>query len=240
MDQKKGYIGAEFDSFNDAFLENGAWVWPEEAPEWAGGPAGRKEFYAALREAWTVSSDPRKRMLVAQHSGPEVWTRLIKDENEMVRAAVALAGDENVHRMLASDSSSLVREYVVDYCSPVVLRYMADHETDTNILFHIAQRKDRPAQSILVARCWGQPEFLRKIIPLLSQAEKEHLLTHEAPEVRLRVGEYGNRRQARTVLEDCDIPEPQKIFVEYRLQELEEIADALTPLPIERQIEATL
>lgn len=240
MDQEKGYIEAEYDFFNDAFLENGAWVWPEEVPEWAGGPAGRKEFYASLREAWTVSSDPRKRMLVAQHSGPEVWSRLLKDENEMVRAAVALAGDENVHRALASDSSLLVREYVADYCSPVVLRYMADHETDTDILFHIAQRKDRPAQSILVGRCWEQPDFLRKIVPLLSQAEKEHLLTHEAPEVRLRVGEYGNRRQARAVLEDKDIPQTQKMFVEDHLQELEKIADALTPLPLERQIEATL
>ena len=240
MGQEKGYIEAEYDFFNVAFLENGAWVWPEEVPEWAGGPAARKEFYAALREAWTASSDPRKRMLVAQHSGPEAWNRLLKDENEMVRAAVALAGDENVHRVLASDSSSLVRQYVADYCSPAVLRYMADHETDANILLHIAKRKDRPAQSLLVARCWKQPEFLKKIIPLLSQAEKEHLLTHEAPEVRLRVGEYGNRRQARAVLDDKDIPETQKIFVEDRLQELEEIADALTPLPLERHIEATL
>ena len=58
--------------------------------------------------------------------------------------------------------------------------------------------------------------------------------------MRLRVGEYGNRRQARAVLDDKDIPETQKIFVEDRLQELEEIADALTPLPLERHIEATL
>lgn len=179
-------------------------------------------------------------MLVAQHSGPEAWNRLLKDENEMVRAAVALAGDENVHRVLASDSSSLVRQYVADYCSPAVLRYMAEHETDADILLHIAKRKDRPAQSLLVVRCWKQPEFLKKIIPLLSQAEKEHLLIHEAPEVRLRVGEYGNRRQARAMMEDRDIPETQKMFVEDRLQELEEIADALTPLPLERHIEATL
>ena len=72
-------------------------------------------------------SRPQKRMLVAQHSGLDVWERLAKDENEMVRAAVALAGDDTIHRELANDSSSLVRGYVADYSSPAVLRYMADH-----------------------------------------------------------------------------------------------------------------
>lgn len=240
MNQEKGYTEAERERFNDTFLKDGTWVWPEKVPEWAGGAAAQEEFYTALREAWTTSSDPRKKMLVAQHSGPEVWNRLLGDENEMVRAAVALAGDESVHRVLATDSSQLVREYVADYCSPLVLRCMADHETDANILYHIAQRKDRPAQSILVARCWNQPDFLKKIVPLLSQAEKDHLLTHEAPEVRLRVGEYGNRRQARAVMEDRDIPETQKMFVEDRLQEFEDIAQALTPLPLERQMEVSL
>lgn len=41
-------------------------------------------------------------------------------------------------------------------------------------------------------------------------------------------------------MEDRDIPETQKMFVEDRLQEFEDIAQALTPLPLERQMEVSL
>lgn len=232
MEREKAYEDAVNDAYNQSFMERGEWVWPETVPEWAGGQVAQKEFYATLREAWVTSSDPKKRMLVAQHSGPEVWDRLVKDENEMVRAAVALAGNADVHRELASDSSQLVREYVADYGPPAVLRDMAGQEGSLDVLYHIAQRKDRPAQSILVERLWEQPDFLRKIVPLLSKAEKDHLLSHDDQTVRIRVGEYGNRRQARTVMEDGSIPEYEKLFVADRLQELEEISEALRPVPL--------
>lgn len=232
MNCDKPYDDEVWEKCNRVFWNNGDWVWPEVVPEWAGGQAREEEFYSVLREAWVTSSDPKKRMLVAQHSGLDVWERLAKDENEMVRAAVALAGDDTIHRELANDSSSLVRGYVADYSSPAVLRYMADHETNMDVVYHIAKRKDRPSQSVIVERFWDEPDFLQRIVPLLSLTEKEHLLSHDDQQVRLQVGENGTKRQAKTVMEDTRIPDYEKLFVANRLQELEEISAALQPVPL--------
>lgn len=231
MNCDKPYDDEVWQKFNRVFWNNGDWIWPEVVPEWAGGQARKEEFYSVLREAWVTSSDPKKRMLVAQHSGIDVWKRLIKDDNMMVRAAVALAGDDNVHQELASDSSSLVRGYVADFSSPAVLQYMADHEENLDVVDRIARRKDRPSQSVIVERFWDQPDFLQRIVPLLSLTEKEHLLSHEDQHVRLQVGENGTKRQAKIVMEDTRIPDYEKLFVANRLQELEEISAALQPVP---------
>lgn len=232
MERQRSYEEAISEYYSGPFQDDGKWIWPDTVPEWAGGPAAKEEFYTALREAWVTSPDPRKRMLVAQHSGLDVWERLAKDENEMVRAAVALAGDDTIHRELANDSSPLVRGYVADYSSPAVLRYMADHETNMDIVYHIAKRKDRPSQSVIVERFWDEPDFLQRIVPLLSLTEKEHLLSHDDQQVRLQVGENGTKRQAKTVMEDTRIPDYEKLFVANRLQELEEISAALQPVPL--------
>ena len=232
MNCDKPYDDEVWEKFNRVFWNNGDWIWPEVVPEWAGGQARKEEFYSVLREAWVTSSDPKKRMLVAQHSGIDVWKRLIKDDNMMVRAAVALAGDDNVHQELASDSSSLVRGYVADFSSPKILRHMADSETDLDVVYRIAQRKDRLSQSVIVERFWDKPDFLQRIVPLLSIAEKERLLSHNDQQVRLQVGETGTRRQARIVMEDTRIPDYEKLFVANRLQELEEISAALQPVPL--------
>ena len=101
-----------------------------------------------------------------------------------------------------------------------------------DVVYRIAKRKDRPSQAVIVERFWDEPEFLQRIVPLLSLTEKEHLLSHDDQQVRLQVGENGTKRQAKTVMEDTRIPDYEKLFVANRLQELEEISAALQPVPL--------
>lgn len=229
MERTLSYIDAADDFYNELFLVDGQWVWPDKVPDWAGGAEAEEEFYSALREAWVVSPDPRKRLLVAENGGPAEWKKLVTDDDFMVRAAVAMVGDASVQRLLCRDSSTFVREYVANFSSPEVLRYMVNFESDPTVLYHIAERKDLPSQKSIVARAWENPGFLKKIIPLLSHSELEKLLSHDDSSVRIRVGEYGDRKQARAVLADTTIPAIRKMFVEDHLAELEEIAAALRP-----------
>ena len=229
MERTPSYIDAADDFYNEHFLVDGQWVWPDKVPDWAGGAEAEEEFYSALREAWMVSPDPRKRLLTAENGGPAEWKQLVTDDNFMVRAAVAMVGDASVQRLLCRDPSTFVREYVATFSSPEVLRYMVNFESDPTVLYHIAERKDLPSQKSIVERAWENPGFLKKIIPLLSHSELEKLLSHDDSSVRIRVGEYGDRKQARAVLADTTIPAVRKMFVEDHLAELEEIAAALHP-----------
>ena len=227
MDNNASYESAFTDFYNDSLFADGRWVWPENVPDWAGGPEAEEEFYSALREAWMVSTDPRKRLLVAEHGGPAEWKALATDSDYMVRAAVAMVGNDAVQRFLCRDTSSFVREYVANFAPPEVLRYLASFEPDPAVLNNIVKRCDIPSQQKVVERMWDDPDFLKKIIPLLPQSQLEKLLSHDDQDVRIRVGEYGNGKQARAVLNDRSIPEGKKIFVEDHLAELEEIAAVL-------------
>lgn len=229
MDNNTSYESTSTDFFIEPFFVDGQWVWPDNVPDWAGGPEAEEDFYSALREAWMTSSDPRKRLLAAEHGGPAEWKVLVTDPDFMVRAAVAMVGNADVQRLLCRDQSSLVREYVANYATPEVLRYLASFEPDQTVLYNIVKRYDIPSQKIIVERAWGDPEFLKKIIPLLPHSQQEKLLSHNDPAVRIRVGECGDRKQARAVLNDESIPASKKIFVEDHLDELEEIAAALRP-----------
>lgn len=209
------------------FDEYGNPKWPEEVPEWAGGPEESQEFFQALRDSWIASSDYRQRMLVAENGGPDEWSVLLHDENDMVRAAVAMAGDAPCHQALAQDASPLVREYVARFSRGKALVSMAGTEQDKEVIVSLARRKIPEVAHILVEKNWDKPEILSAIMPYVGNSDREKLLSHSDPNVRRRVGEYGTRKQVRAVLADKEIPEASKIMVQWRLEDLEEIAAAL-------------
>lgn len=240
---ERDYEKTQYAIYNSPFRTDGGYPkWPEEVPYWAGGQDGAEDFYASLKAAWMVNSDYHYRSLVAQHGGPEEWAVLANDENVIVRAAVAMAGDVTVQRKLCRDPSKFVREYVARNTQPEVLREMAETEQNEDVLKAIAKRKDIPSQRTIVSKHWDNPNLLCGICPMLPHTEKEKLLSHPDPKVRVTVGAYGSRRQAAIVLLDETITnEASKFFVEQRFQELSEIAKALVPSRHrERHLESSL
>lgn len=216
--------------------------WPEAVPDWAGGEEAAEDFYTSLKQAWMVDHDFHRRSLVAQHGGPEEWAVLVNDENMIVRAAVAMAGDVTVQRQLCRDPSEFVRGYVAQYTQPEILREMAEKEQSEDVLKAIVKRKDIPSQRTIVSKHWDNPNLLCDICPVLPHTEKEKLLTHPDPKVRITVGMYGSRRQALAVLRDETITnKASKFFVEQRYLELSEIAQALVPSrQRERHLESSM
>lgn len=223
------------DSFNAVFSKNGQWIWPEETPEWAGGKEGEADFYNALRDAWIVSDIPLKRRLVAEHGGPKEWASLVNDNDFTVRAAVAKFGDSTCHQCLYTDPSSFVREYVANYANPQILYSMAKIEQDPEVIVRIARRGYPEVKHELVKTCWDKPEILCRISPYLGIKDNDLLLSHTDPQVRLSVAKSGTRRQLKQVLSDPEIPDIQKVFVEWKLEDLEDVASALVPSRIKEQ-----
>ncbi len=218
------------DQYNAPFYDqHGNLRWPAEVPEWAGGQEGAEDFFNVLRAAWVQSDDSHKRLLVAENGGPDEWQALLHDEDFMVRAAVAMSGDAACHKALAGDSSPFVREYVARYGGREVLETIADTEQEREVILQLARRRMPSVLHRLVEQNWERPEILSDIMPYAGNSDRDRLLTHSDPSVRLRVGEFGTRKQISAVLADKDIPDIRKIMVEWRLQDLEEIAAALVP-----------
>ena len=219
------------------FDEYGNPKWPEETPDWAGGPEGEKDFFEALRNAWIVSSDYRQRMLVAENGGPDEWRILLHDENEMVRAAVAMVGDGPCHQALAQDASPLVREYVARFGARESLMDMAGTEQENEVILSLARRKIPAVAHILVEKNWDRPEVLFAIMPYVGNSDREKLMAHSDPKVRCRVGACGTRRQIYTLLKDKEISAADKVILEWRLEDLEEIAAALVPDRVRQRVQ---
>lgn len=188
---------------------------------------------------WIESTDCRKRAQAALEGGPREWGRLLHDESWMVRGYVARCGTQYYKLQLVSDPEWIVRKQCAIYGKEKVeMALIAAGEQNLEIISEIAKHGNVKVRKELVKVYWDNPEALHAIVPYAVQSDFFRLVNHPDKSVRLKTAMHGDRAIVQYIMSQDDISVWDKTMLQLRLDELQEISEALS-IPFEIEAEHT-